>query len=119
MVNYPTWIGCSRIRLLTILRQRGRSDGWVVAAEEALGLGIGDTEEAAVLSVVGKMHLPVDRGPVDPVGGLHAFVAGARRAIVVVVNDPLRTDLDDRRTFRPALRDRAGKRTPGTFDPRT
>ena len=81
-----------------------------------MGFGFGDREEAAVLAGFGQVHAVVDGGPVDPVGGLDAFVAGAGGAVVVVVDDELVAGLEDGGAFGPALVDGAGERRPGAFD---
>jgi hypothetical protein len=76
-----------------------------VAAQEFVCLGLGYTEEAAVLGVIGEVHLVVDAGPVNPVVGLDAFVTGTRGAVMIVVDEVLVSDVNDRWAFGPDLGD--------------
>jgi hypothetical protein len=96
-------LSSNRAQVTGLWKRRRRR--WIVAGEEALRFGFGDAEEAAVFAIWRKMHLVVDGGPVDPVGGFDAFVARVGWAVVVVVDDELVADLDDAGAFGPGLVD--------------
>lgn len=69
--------------------------GLIVTGKKSLRFGLSYLKKTPVFCGVGKMHLVVDAGPVDPVGGFDAFVTWVWWTVVVVVDDGMVAHLND------------------------